>query len=151
MTRTEEILRALQRNLQAAGMVVRRNAQLDDVLEEIAAGEAGKIGAALILRDGQGVLVEQYLGSGSGDFEVAHRAEVEWIVAGREGDEIERAFDAGLVQIAAIVRSDPNLGGLVLACRIVNPPERGFDELGAKIAKSALIEIEAQFHSPDPF
>jgi hypothetical protein len=152
MTRTEQALRALAAALDASATLpqTRRNAPLDQVLEDIAAPGSANA-AALVLIDGSGTVLDQVLGDGESRFSIEHHAEVEWLVSGQEGLALETDFDNGLEAIAAAVEVDRTLGGVVDDVQLNEPPERDLDVLGARPAKTAVLRVSLLFTSSHPF
>lgn len=153
MTRTEQALQALIAALNASADLpaVRRSALLDDILEEMDTEEA--VSRALVLQDGDADVNvdEMEVGLGAGRFFLAHLAELEWIVAARDGDDLARIFDAGLEAIASVIESDRTLSGAVELADLRTPPERGLEVAGARPAKTARIIVTLEFQSARPF
>jgi hypothetical protein len=152
LTKTETALRALRTALSGRANLPpepRRNAVFDDVLDELAGLDG--INGMLVLRDGNADPESIALGDGEGRFDLVHRAELEWIVAGPEGEDLEAAFDAGLVAIAAAIRADKTLGGTVDVAELRDPPDRDTLLAGARPAKTAHLPVTLQIQSPDPF
>ena len=159
MSKTEAALQALRAAIDARQPklpAVRRNAPLNDLLdaldEALTGAPAATTQGALALVDGQGEVLDVALGDGEGKYSIKHSAEVQWLVAGPEGDDLDRHFDAGLEEIADAVAEDPTLGGVVNDARIEEAPERDLDVLGrAKPYKSAVLRVALLFTSPKPF
>lgn len=156
MTKTEAAMQALAAALAASVDLLApiRDSVLDDVLEPLE-GETG-VSRKLLLRDGlagedDGQPLERTLGRGEGRFDIAHQAEVEWIVAARDRADLARIFDAGLEAIAAVIESDRTLGGVVEDADLPWPPTRALFPLGARAVKCATLRVQLQFQSPRPF
>jgi hypothetical protein len=153
VTKTEEALQALIAALNASVDLpdVRRSALLDDILEEMD-GETG-VSRALVIQDGDADMNvdEMETGLGEGRFFLEHHAELEWIVAARDGTELATHFDAGLEAIAAVIEADRTLSGAVEMADMRIPPERGLEVAGARPAKTARIIVTLEFQSRRPF
>jgi hypothetical protein len=128
-----------------------RDLVLEDMLEEIA-GEDG-VSRKLLVRDGEADPdhLDRSLGRGEGRFDIAHLAEVEWIVAAVDRDDLARVFDAGLEAIAEAIEADRTLDGGVEDADLAIPPSRDLFPLGARGVKCATLRVTLQFQSPRPF
>lgn len=146
---TETTMLALKAALDASSALpaVRRDPVLDAIFDELAQG-GDTYSLALALRHGDDVDASRRFGAGPEAYELVRNAEVEWIVAGPEGATLNSVFDAGIEAIYAAIALDMTLGGVVVAAEIVEPPELGTDQAGAKPALTALLRVQLTYVSP---
>lgn len=151
-TKTETAMRALEAALNASEDLpqVRRDAVLDELLYEYEQSEG--VDVALILRDAPRAEVSDRAGFGDPErFSLIHKADIEWIVCAPEGPDLQDAFDAGLIAIAAAIEADRTLGGAVEFADLTTPPLRGNTVAGARPVKTAVITVDLEFTSSRPF
>jgi hypothetical protein len=156
VTKTEAAMQALAAALAASADLPtpERDLVLDQALEPIA--EETGVSHKLLIRDGAAsddgeAPLERSLGRGEGRFDIAHAAEVEWIVAALDRDDLASLFDAGLEAIAEAIEADRSLGGIVEDADLPWPPTRSVFPLGARTVKCATLRVLLQFQSPRPF
>ena len=153
MTATETAMRALKAALTGIAHLPapERNIALDMIFQQFEQAS----GAALILRDGEGQIVNTMLGGdGPGEtrlYEIEHRAIIEWHVSENDEAKRETQFDLGVEAIGAAIAASPTLGNVVSAARIDRAPQRDIDIAGARIVKSISIEVTMLFSSSQPF
>lgn len=121
---------------------VRRDAVFDDVFESLVAQPG--IGRALVLRAGDAILTDRALPN---MYELTRNAEIEFLAAGPEGAALNAAFDEGVSAIFTAVESNKTLGGAVSLAEIVEQPELGTDQSGARAVLTALVRVELTFTS----
>lgn len=152
MTRSETIIRAVIAALQGVENLpeVRRNVAFDIVLESFIDRTSDEQLAALIVRDGDIVRLGRDLGDAP-VYELQAEIDIEWLVCGREGDDLDAAFDAGLERIGTAFDADNTLGGAATLAEFDEPPVKSWDEAGARLVKSALLQAKVTFHSNLPW
>lgn len=109
-TATETAMTALAAVLTgAAGLPnVRRDVILDTLMEDFAS-EGKALSRALVLRIGDPVETERYIGVGDARFELVRNADAELFVSGPEGSTLIAAFDAALEALFVALEANPTL------------------------------------------
>jgi hypothetical protein len=146
---TEAAYLALAATLAAADDLpaLRRDAVFDDVFDYLAASP--DMARALVMRAGDAVDVQRVLPRGGPDrFEIVRNADLEFYVAGAEGETLNQTFEAGLSAIFAAIEADATLGGAVADADIVDAPDLGTDQAGALAVLTALVRVQLTFLSP---
>lgn len=145
---TETAMLALKAALDASASLpaARRDPVFEDVFEALGAADSG-FTTILALRHGDAVDATRRFGDGPQAYELVRNADVEFYVAGAEGDGLNAAFDEGVTAIYAAVEADRTLGGDVVAAEIVDPPELGTDSAGSKAVLTALIRVQLTYVS----
>lgn len=128
----------------------RRNIALDQYADEAEQADGSTLVSALVVADGENISAIKYLGDPVG-FELVHRAEINWAAASLPGPDLDTVFDQGLEAIAGAIEADPTLGGSVTRAEIIQAPERGLEEWGAKTAKTALVFVQLTYLSTRAF
>lgn len=154
---TEKAMLALKAALEASDDLppVRRDPVFEDVFEELSVCEP-PYAKIVALRHGEPVEATRRFGGGPEAYELVRNAEVEFFVAGPEGDGLNAAFDAGVQAIYDAIPPQDVDGGLVpctldgnvVAAEIVEPPTLGTDNAGSKAVLTALIRVQLTFLSP---
>lgn len=149
MSATEDAVSALVATLAASPALptARRDAVFDEVLEEFSAS-GQDYARALILRIGDSLSLARAIGDTPNAFEHVRNVDVEWLVAGAEGQALATQFDYGVDAIFAALEADRTLGGVVDAAEIAEAPEIGAEAAGAKAVLTALIRVQLTFTSP---
>lgn len=149
---TETAMLGLKAALDASSALpeTRRDAVLDSLFEEFASG-GETLQRAIGLRAGQVVDVTRRIGAGPNAYEIVREAEVEWFAAGKEGPELNAAFDAGIVAIFDALDVDATLGGVVTRAEINQSPELDTDAAGSYAVLTALIKVQLTYTSSRPY
>lgn len=148
-SKTEAATLALLAALQASSALpaVRRSPVFDDVPEELDACTP-QFSAVLALLDGD-VVQDVPIGygpDGPSHREIVRKAEIEFYVAGPEGEGLNAAFDAGVQAIYDAIAASYTLGGGVDGAD-AEPPELGVERAGSRAARTALIRVALTYVS----
>jgi len=145
---TEVAMLALKAALVASADLpaARRDPVFEDVFDELLAFEA-PYAKILALRHGEAVETTRRFGSGPDAYELVRNAEIEFYVAGPEGDGLNAAFDAGVEAIYAALEADATLGDDVVRAEIVEQPTIGTEISGSKAVLTALIRVQLTYVS----
>jgi hypothetical protein len=127
---------------------VRRDAFFEQAMSE---QNTGQRATALILRRGESEVLNRFLGTGAGTFELSHAAELEWCVCAATEADTNAIFDAGLEAIGNLIAADPTLAGAVNDCVIEDAPTFDAEEWDARPCLTALIRVKLIFTSSQPF
>lgn len=148
-SKTEDAMLALKAALAASSALpeVRRSPVFDGVLEELDAC-APQFSAVLALLDGDVVqdIPVGYGPNGPSHREIVRKAEIEFYVAGPEGDALNATFDAGVQAIYDAIAVSYTLGGVVDGAD-AEPPELGVERAGSRAARTALIRVALTYVS----
>ncbi|WP_018407926.1 hypothetical protein [Methylocystis rosea] len=148
-SKTEAAMLALLAALKASGALpeARRSPVFDGVFEGLDACTP-QFSAVLALLDGDIVqdVPVGYGPDGPSHHEIVRKAEIEFYVAGPEGDALNAAFDAGLQAIYDAIAASYTLGGVVDSAD-AEPPELGVERAGSRAARTALIRVALTYVS----
>lgn len=127
----------------------RRNQSIEDAAEELATGSGVRLWLNVL--DGRQTVADELLGGGDPDYEIEHRAMIEWLVEAQDDAAREAAFHAGLAAIEAALAADRTLGGKVADARLAPPALVNDDRVeGGTPFKSADIPVDLLFTSDMP-